>query len=105
MRAGWLRHRVTIQEVTETQNAVGEPVETWADVATVWGSVEPLRGREFEAAGQAQARTDTRVRIRYFSGVAPKMRVVWQGHTFDIVSVVNPLALGRQLELMCLEVL
>lgn len=105
MRAGWLRHRIALQTATPTQNAVGEPVDAWATTATVWGSVEPLRGREYIDQATAQAAVTTRIRIRYRSGVTPQMRATWDGHTYDIQAVVEVKTQRKELELMCNEVL
>ena len=106
MRAGLLRHRVTIQEKgTVERNSYGEEVITWAEVDTVWGSVEPLLGKEFLAAKREGAEVTTRIRIRYRSGITPTMRVVWGSHTYDIESVVEVEGRGRELQLMCREVL
>ena len=103
MRAGDLRHRVTIQQPVETQNAYGEPVVAWQDVATVWAAVEPLRGREFFDAQQVQARVDHRIRIRYRADVTPKMRVLLGSRAFNIQAVIEPESRRRELHLMCKE--
>lgn len=104
MRAGQLRHRVTIQAQTTTQDEYGQPVQTWSDVATVWASVEDLSGREFFAAQQIAAEVTTRVTIRYRAGIEPDMRVIAGGRTLDIRSVQDPDGRRRQLVLMCREV-
>jgi SPP1 family predicted phage head-tail adaptor len=106
MRAGKLRHRVTIQEDQgTTQDSLGQEIEDWQDVATVWAAVEPLQGREFLEAKQLQAEVTTRIRIRYRSGIEPEMRVVWGSHTYDVVSVVELESRRQEIELMCREVL
>ena len=71
MKAGKLRHRVTLQEdqAAGTQDSYGQEVEDWQDVATVWAAVEPLQGREFLGGKQLVAEVTTRIRIRYFSGL------------------------------------
>jgi SPP1 family predicted phage head-tail adaptor len=96
---------VAVQRAVETQNEYGEASVSWNLVATVWAAVEPLRGREYLQADQVQAAVDTRIRMRYLDGVVPKMRVVWDGHTYDIESVINPATRGRELELMARELL
>ncbi|MCG3168188.1 MAG: hypothetical protein POELPBGB_03988 [Bacteroidia bacterium] len=103
--AGALRHRVILQTVTETRDAVGGVVESWATTATVWAAVEPLRGREFFQARAEQAGVDTRIRVRYRTGLTPKMRVSWGTHTYDIEAVIEPDSRRRELHLMCSEVL
>jgi SPP1 family predicted phage head-tail adaptor len=106
MRAGKLRHRVTIQEDQgTTQDSLGQEIEDWQDVATVWAAVEPLQGREFLEAKQLQAEVTTRIRIRYRSGIEPEMRVVWGDHTYDVISVIETESRRREIELMCMEVL
>ena len=56
VKAGRLRHRLTIQTHTVSQDGFGEPDKTWSDLATVWADVRPLRGREYlEARGEQGA--------------------------------------------------
>lgn len=100
MRAGTLRHRVAIEQLvanSPTQNAGGEMDETWTNVATVWGAVEPLRGRELFAAQQVASEVTGTIRIRYLAGVTPKMRCVFGTRNYDILSAVNPDERNREL--------
>jgi len=103
MRAGQLRHRVTLQELVTTYNEYNEPVQAWQDVAAVWGFVEPLSGREFFAAEQIQARVSTRITIRYRAGIVPTMRVLWSGKTYNIRAVIDTEGRHEELQLMCEE--
>lgn len=104
MRAGDLRHRVTIQQKTVTSDPEGVAVETWTEVATVWAAVEPLRGREYIQAAAVTPEVTTRIRMRYRLGVKPAMRVVHGGRVYDVLSVIDVGGLRRELELMCREV-
>ncbi|MCC2632180.1 MAG: head-tail adaptor protein [Ramlibacter sp.] len=77
MKVGKLRHRVTLQGRTETQDGdTGAITQGWAPVATVWASVEPLSAREFIASQATQAKVTARVTIRYRDDVVPTMRLV-----------------------------
>lgn len=105
MRAGRLRNRITIQEKTVTQNTYGEEVIVWSDVDTVWGSIEPMRGREFVEFQREGAEVTTRIVIRHLSGVVPEMRATEGSHVYDILSVINRDERDIQMELMCREVL
>lgn len=106
MQAGDLRQRVTIQEAADpARDTYGAEIVVWADVATVWGAVEPLTGREFFDAQATNAETTTRIRIRYRIGIVPKMRVVWGSHRYDIQSVTEIKSGRRELHLMCRELL
>lgn len=102
MRAGTLRHRVTLQRFQQGQDAYGGPVAQWEDVATVWASLEAMSGREFFASQQAQSEVTQRIRIRYRPDVTADMRVIHQGTVFNIVAPL-PDNRGRELMLMCRE--
>ena len=104
MRAGKLRCRLEIQQAIETQGATGEMAVVWSTFATVWGSVEPLRGREFFAAKEQQAQVDTRIRIRYLAGVTPKMQVLDGTRIFLIYSVIDPESRHQEMQLMAQEI-
>ena len=104
MRAGWLRHRVTLKTKSVSRDSFGEEDITWSTTATVWGSVEPLRGREYMEAQQGQADVSHRVTIRYRTGVVPTMRVYLEdGRAFEVESAINRLERDEQIELMCRE--
>lgn len=104
MRAGRLRHRVTIQSVTTNTDSYGQPIESWSTFAEVWAAVEPLTGREYFQAQQLQAEVTYRVRIRYLTGVLPTMRVLHDSRTFEVQAVINLDERNRELHLMCREV-
>ncbi len=102
LNAGQLTERVTLQQREDaTVDANGQPSADWEDVATVWAKAEPLRGREFFAAGQTQSQVDVRFTIRWRDGVVPTMRVMWRGVAHDLVAVIEPHAGREALELMC----
>jgi SPP1 family predicted phage head-tail adaptor len=104
MRVGKLRHRLIIQKVAETQDTSGGIVSTWTTFARVWGSIEPLRGREFFAAREKQSRIDTRIRIRYLEGINPKMRIIWEDHTYEILAILDIEMAHKEMQLMCYEI-
>jgi SPP1 family predicted phage head-tail adaptor len=103
MRAGTLRHRITIQEVTETPDSAGEPTESWSAFKTVWASVEPLRGRELLRAQQIHADASYKITIRHLSGVTPKMRVLWGSRIFDIHAAPVTDSRDQKIEMLCSE--
>ncbi len=103
MQAGRMRHRIKIQSPVEARNGVGEIITTWATLATVWASVEPLRGREFFDAEQMQAEVSTRVRMRYYPGITAQMRVLWGSRVLEIVTPIDVNERHKELQLMCRE--
>ena len=103
MRSAALRHKITIQELTEAQNGTGEIIKTWVDVMTVRSAYEPLTGKEQYAEDQLQATSNTRFRIRYRDGIKPAMRIVYDSRFFDIKAALNLGGRSKQIHLMAVE--
>ena len=101
MLAQRLRHRVTIEQVTETRDADGGVVTAWAPLhSNVPAEIVPLSGREFVAAQASQAGIAARMTIRYVTGITPKMRVVHGYDIYNIEAVLPDPTLRRHLTLM-----
>jgi SPP1 family predicted phage head-tail adaptor len=103
MRAGLLRHRLTIQEPTQTQNDFDEWVDSWGDWATVWGSIEPNLGKRYFEAKQANSEVEGLIRIRYREGIEPTMRITFGDRIFKIISIVHPFERKRELHILYKE--
>lgn len=86
---GKLRERVTVQQASESRNALGETVLAWADLTTVWASVEGVSSREALDAGQQEVTITHRVRMRYLSTLTQNMRFRWRDRTLNIVSLLE----------------
>lgn len=89
MRAGKLDQRITIQRLDLVQDAIGEIVQTWVEVAVLWASVIDLSGREFIAAQAVTTEVTTKILIRYRAGILPSMRVVHGSDIYDIITVLK----------------
>lgn len=89
-KSGQMDRRITIRRATVTKNDLGENVESWSDLATVWSAKEDIRDGERFAAQQTAAEITTRFRIRYSPTVAdvnPKDRLLYGEQTYGIVAV------------------
>ena len=85
MRAGRLRHRLLLQQPTTTTDATsGAAVESWSDVAEVWGAVEPVTSRERITADQVVAEITHRIFIRDRGDVAATWRVRFGDRVFHL---------------------
>jgi SPP1 family predicted phage head-tail adaptor len=108
MLAGRLRHRIEVQVAVPVQDASGDEVVDWAAatvLGTVWGAIEPIRGREATYAGdQILAEMDTRITVRW-SPLAAQItaghRLVHQGTPFNVVSVAHVKLAQREVEILC----
>lgn len=99
---GSLWTRVTIEQATETRNAVGEPVLTWSTFATVWADVQSLSSREMERYGETVGFMTHRVMIRYLSGLTSAMRIQYRNRTLEIGQILERDRLWHQ-EIICTE--
>ncbi len=88
MNAGTLPNLITIQARSTTQDSYGAPVDTWAEIITVFAKVEQIRGREYFSEGRIAADVDTRVVMRYQSGIRPKQRILFESRVLDIQHVI-----------------
>lgn len=86
---GRLRERITIQQATETRNALGESVQSWETFAERWASVEGLSGREVLLTGQQQTEVTHRVRLRYTDGFTSTMRILWRNRVLEITALLE----------------
>lgn len=105
MRAGALRHQVTIQERVITQDpTTGAAIETYKDKhINVPASVEPLSGREFLSAEQMRAEIRAKIMVRAGLNVLPTDRVKFQTRVYDVQAVLDDPTFKRHQELMVSE--
>ena len=101
MRAGQLRHRITIQRKTGGKDAWGTPIpDAWEDVAKVWADIRHQSGSESIRAGADVSIVRASVRIRWRTGIDAGMRVLYQGQAYDIEAVL-PGGDRQHLDLVC----
>lgn len=97
MRAGKLRHLVTLQKLEQIQNpTTGELVKGWSDVANVWADIQNLSAREFISAQAVQSEIIARIVIRYRSDVEPKMRIKYRNKVYNIHGALPDLKSGLE---------
>lgn len=90
LNAGDLRRRVRIERRGTGTDAIGQPLDTWEEVATVWADIRGQTGmgtitRQQEGIPASVERYS--IRIRYRDGITAGMRVVYGAHVFDIRQV------------------
>lgn len=103
MRSGKLRHKVIIQNVTETTDSMGGSTEVWSDTEGVWAQISPLSSREYFQQQQIQSQATHRVTIRHTTNVNHKSRLKFGARYLYVQSMRNIDEIGDKLELMCAE--
>ena len=99
-----MRHRVELKSLSSTRGSAGTQTNTYATYATVWASVNPLRGLELINAQQVHMEITHKITIRYNSSLIATDRILFDGRTFEIASIIDPYERNVYLELMCKEV-
>lgn len=90
--AGQLNQQITIQQRTQTKDAEGGMVDSWADfAANVWAKVNNLSGNERSATAKGGEKQEARTEftIYYVAGVTNLMRISHGGKYHNIRHVNN----------------
>ncbi len=102
-RAGRYRERITIQTPAETRDSLGQAIPAWATYDTRWAEVAPFSASERFGAQTLNAEIRHEVRMRYLSGLTPKMRLLYGSRVLRIVSIIDEREEHRELILLCSE--
>lgn len=99
MRAGRLRHTITIQQpVTAKVNGVTST--TWEDFRTERAAIETMKSFDKQAAQATMPGADVKITMRYVAGVTANMRAVDEAGTiYSILGRPNDVD-GRQREMI-----
>lgn len=103
MKAGRLRHRITIERPIEVEDEGGGRSIAWVPLETVWGSIEGRSGRERYHAQQIESVYSHLITIRYRAGIEPEMRARHKAHVYNVRAVLDPSGMLRELLLFVEE--
>lgn len=108
MKAGKLRHRVSIEAPVTTPNSSGgQNVNAWLPIpgGQVWADVQPLSSREIYQNGVMSQSSSHTVTIRYLVGVHAGCRILHDGRRFLVSGVKLDERFNEFLEITCEEIL
>ena len=101
MDPGTLTWRCTLQQPATGQDATGQPLTGWVDVAQFWADIRATGGLEAIKAGAVTSKVQTSIRLRYRTGITSGMRVVCGAVVYNIVSVLPDMAGKGHVDLVC----
>lgn len=105
---GRRRERVQIQQRTSSSDGIGGQTASWSTLATTWGEIIPLDGRDEEhlSGDQVTVLQAYHFGLRYRTGArpSPTMRLIWRGKTLEIRTVVDDDALKKRIVVQCAEI-
>jgi SPP1 family predicted phage head-tail adaptor len=82
---------------------LGQAIPSWGTHATRYAEVAPFSGSERFQAQTVNAEIIHEVRMRYKSGVTPKMRVLYGTRILRIERIIDEREEHRELVLLCSE--
>ncbi|MGX5439076.1 phage head closure protein [Bacillus thuringiensis] len=89
MNPGKLNKRLNFQlKDVGAKGPDGEPIDSFKDEFTVWGSFSFLKGREYFQAASINSEIQGKTEIRYRDGVTADMKIKYKNVLYDIVSVL-----------------
>lgn len=101
MRPGLLNTRVAVQQQSTTQDALGQPVQSWATFATLWANVRHTSGVEAIKSDTIASVVRASIRVRYRADLTAAMRVVHGSTTYNIVAVLPDVGGKEYVDLAC----
>lgn len=96
------RHPIEVQENQATQTGV-RPAETWVTVLRCFAMVTPITANEQFRHSQNVSEATHVVRMRYWSTLTTKHRILYRDRALGITSIINEGELDRYHELICKE--
>lgn len=104
---GKYRHRVTIEQRVDPPNrdpGDGSEIVEWeVFVEKVPAEVLTGPGREFVAANAGQAETVASINMRWFPGLRPDMRILWDGLVYNIKPPETDSTGRREYRIQCTD--
>lgn len=85
MRAGKIRHRITIYKKSSGRSPSGAMLPTtWTAWIVLWASFEPLSVKDTLAAQTAGSEVEARCMLRYRSDIDSTMQISHNGRRYNI---------------------
>lgn len=103
MDIGRANKRITFCRYGERENSLSQTEQALTEVKTVWASVEPTRGREYQEAQRVRPELTYKVTTRHHKGITPDMLIKFGDRVFNIISVINVRERNEMLEIICTE--
>lgn len=101
---GCRRSVIAIQSQTSTQDAYGQPLQTWTTICTLQGKIRVATQREVFQSNQLTSQVTHVIEAWWLSvGIAPGMRAVYGSHVYRIQAVNNLEERNMELRILCLE--
>lgn len=89
MKSGKFSRPIMIQSPVITQDVTGQDISTWIPFHSCYAEIIFMTGSEQYQSSGIHSKNQIRVILRYKPGILPTMRVVFDGVTYRINSVIE----------------
>lgn len=105
LKAGDLRHKITIERETETPDGMGGSSLAWVSITAhpIKAMIKPLSGGESLHAMRLEAKVSHRIIIRYRTDIKTSDRINYNGRLMQIRAKIDLEERHKWLELICEE--
>lgn len=103
MDIGRMSQRITFMAEKEKENSLNQSTIGLEKVKTVWASLEPTRGREYQEAQRLRPELTYKIYTRYFSFVSQDMIIKHKNRYYEIQSVADVKSRHEMLEIYVTE--
>lgn len=103
MKSSLLKHAVSIQRQTATQDNYGQPENTWSIIANRRASIVPTTGMEKYVKSGESSSTKFVIFLRYeslLSDLTTKDKIVHNSVDYDIIGILNVDLSNKKIEIM-----
>lgn len=89
IRIGRMRERITIQNMVETANSLGEVERSYVTARTVWASVTQRNSYEQNQNQRLEMLSAYHVTIRHADDVIATTRLLWKSKTLEVTGIIE----------------
>ena len=99
--SGKYNRRVTIRRRSVGQDASGQPIQSWENVATLWASVLTQTGRESIKSDRPVSEVMASIRIRWRTDIVADMQAMLGTSIYDIKAIIPDERNRAHVDLVC----
>lgn len=101
MKAGILKHQITVQRYTVTNDPYGGEIKAYTDLNTIRAQVKPISAKEINEAGSVNEITH-KITVRY-TDIIENDIIVFGTRKFEIITIINTDESNKELILISKE--
>lgn len=103
MDIGQMNKRIKFCRYHEKENKLYQIEQILDEGKSVWASIKPTRGKEYQEAQRIRPELTYKITTRYHKDITSDMLIRFKNRYFEIISVINVNEENKTLEIICIE--